>query len=53
METKANVDAGSGLINFSEVIRLAPNADFVYEQEEFVGTSIENMKKSMKYFSSI
>lgn len=53
METKANVDAGSGLIDFAEVIRLAPNADFVYEQEEFVGTSIENMEKSMKYFSSI
>lgn len=53
MESKDNVDAGSGLIDFAQVMKLAPNADFVYEQEEFVGTSIENMEKSMKYFSTL
>ncbi|MBU3191031.1 sugar phosphate isomerase/epimerase [Clostridium bowmanii] len=47
-ETKKNVDAGSGIIDFKYLIDLAPNADYVYEQEEFVGTSLDNMKKSFK-----
>lgn len=46
--TKRNVDAGSGIIDFNYLIDLSPNADFIYEQEEFVGTSLDNMKKSFK-----
>ena len=46
--TKRNVDAGSGIIDFKYLIDLSPNADFIYEQEEFVGTSLDNMKKSFK-----
>jgi len=45
---KRNVDAGSGIIDFKYLIDLAPDADYVYEQEEFVGTSLDNMKKSFK-----
>ena len=47
-ETKRNVDAGSGIIDFKYIIDLAKDIDFVYEQEEFVGTSLENMKKSFQ-----
>lgn len=48
-ETKRNVDAGSGIIDFKYLIDLAPKADYIYEQEEFIGTSLENMKKSFEY----
>jgi len=47
-ETKRNVDAGSGIIDFKYLIDLAQDIDFVYEQEEFIGTSLDNMKKSFK-----
>ena len=47
-ETKRNVDAGSGIIDFKYMIDLAKDTDFVYEQEEFIGTSLENMEKSFK-----
>ena len=47
--TKRNVDAGSGIIDFQYLIDLANDTDFVYEQEEFVGTSMENMKKSFEF----
>ena len=49
IETKRNVDAGSGVIDFDYLISLAPDTDFVYEQEEFIGTSLENMKKSFDF----
>ncbi|MGV8982011.1 sugar phosphate isomerase/epimerase family protein [Clostridium sp.] len=49
--TKRNVDAGSGVIDFNYLIDLSQNTDFVYEQEEFVGTSLENMEKSFKYIT--
>jgi len=48
-ETKRNVDAGSGIIDFGTLIEIAKDADFVYEQEEFVGTSLENMGKSIEF----
>lgn len=51
-ETKRNVDAGSGIIDFEYLMTLAPNTDFVYEQEEFVGTSLENMEKSCDFIMS-
>jgi len=52
-ETKRNVDAGSGIIDFGLLIEIAKDADFVYEQEEFVGTSLENMKKSFEFIRNI
>lgn len=48
-ETKRNVDAGSGIIDFKYMMDLAPSAEFIYEQEEFIGTSIDNMKKSFDF----
>lgn len=47
--TKRNVDAGSGIIDFKYLIDLSNDTDIVYEQEEFVGTSMENMKKSFQF----
>jgi len=47
--TKKNVDAGSGIIDFKYIIELSNDTNFVYEQEEFVGTSMENMKKSFQF----
>ena len=49
LQTKTNVDAGSGMIDFKYIIEIAKDAEFVYEQEKFVGTSLENMKKSFDY----
>ena len=49
-ETKTNVDAASGMIDFKKVMEIASKSDFVYEQEHFVGTSMKNMEKSIKYF---
>lgn len=48
-ETKRNVDAGSGILDFKYLIQLSEATDFVYEQEEFIGTSLENMKKSFEF----
>lgn len=53
LESKENVDAGSGIIDFAQVMALAESATFVYEQEEFVGTSLENMEQSMQYFLNL
>lgn len=50
METKTNVDAASGIIDFKKAMKIASKSDFVYEQEHFVGTSMENMEKSIEYF---
>ena len=49
LETKANVDAGSGIIDFKYIYDVAKDAELVYEQEQFVGTSLENMKKSYDF----
>jgi len=52
-ETKRNVDAGNGIIDFGTLIELSKDADFVYEQEEFVGTSLENMEKSFEFIKPL
>lgn len=46
MQSKNNVDAGSGIIDFKKVMKIANKSDYVYEQESFSGLSIESMKKS-------
>ena len=38
------VEADGGNTDFKDLIQLMLTANFVYEQEEFVGTSLENMK---------
>ena len=53
MITKANVDAGNGMIDFKKVMEIAKNSDFVYEQEHFTGTSMESMSKSIAYLSNL
>jgi sugar phosphate isomerase/epimerase len=50
METKTNVDAASGIIDFQKVMKIAPKSDLVYEQEHYIGTSMEDMEKSIKFF---
>lgn len=50
--TKANVDAGSGIIDFAKIMEIASQSDFVYEQERSSsGTSLSNMKKSFDYIT--
>ena len=53
MESKENVNAGSGIIDFKKVMEIAPNADYVYEQEQYNGTSMEEVERSINYFKSI
>jgi sugar phosphate isomerase/epimerase len=51
METKENVDAGSGIIDFKDIMtNIAPGADYIYEQEHFKTSSLEEVEKSAKYF---
>ena len=53
METKANVDAGSGIIDFKKVTELLPNATYIYEQEQYIGTSMEDAKKSIDFLKNM
>ena len=46
MDTKRNVDAGDGIIDFAHLISLNPSAEFIYEQEEYEGESMDSMRKS-------
>lgn len=48
MTTKRNVNAGDGILDFKYLMDLAPNTDFVYEQEEFESDSLESMKRSFE-----
>lgn len=49
-ETKKNVDAASGIIDFFKVMQIADKADFVYEQEgSDEGKSLYNMEISLNY----
>ena len=49
IETKENVNAGSGIIDFLAVMALAKNSEMIYEQEQYVGTSMEEVEKSVQF----
>ncbi len=51
-ESKINVDAGSGIIDFKYLMELAPNGHFIYEQEEFRGNCLEEIKKSYDFIAT-
>jgi len=53
MESKENVNAGSGVIDFKKAMEMAPNADFIYEQEQYNGTSMEEVERSINYFKGV
>ena len=50
LTTKENVNAGSGIIDFSKIMEMASHADFVYEQEHYIKTSMEEIEESAEYF---
>ena len=50
MDSKENVNAGSGIINFKKVMEMTAGADYVYEQEHYNGTSMEEAERSINYF---
>jgi sugar phosphate isomerase/epimerase len=52
-QTKQNVDAGSGIIDFAEVKRIAKNSELIYEQEEFTKSSLEEVEKSLQFLLKI
>ena len=52
METKANVDAQDGIIDFNKVMSICNTAVFVYEQEEFKGTPMDSVTRSARYFNT-
>lgn len=52
-ETKANIDAGSGIIDFKAVIEIAKNSEFIYEQETFEKDTLLEAEKSVKYLLSL
>ncbi len=53
MESKKNVNASSGIIDFKKVMEIAPNADYVYEQEFSENSVMEDMKKSLEYLKGL
>ena len=48
-QSKRNVDAGDGILDFRYLMDLSPTTDLVYEQEEFEGDSLESMKRSLEF----
>lgn len=53
IESKENTNAGSGIIDFPAVMGLATNAEFIYEQEHYIGTSLEEVEKSVQFLLSV
>jgi len=53
IESKENVTAPSGIIDFKKAMEIASGADFVYEQEHFTTTSLEEVEISMNYFKAL
>ncbi len=53
MDSKKNVDAGSGIIDFKEVMSITPDAYYVYEQEYSDTSIMEDMKKSLDHIKSL
>lgn len=49
METKRNVNAGDGILDFRYLMDLSPTTDLVYEQEEYEGDSLDSMKQSLEF----
>ena len=48
MDTKENVNAGAGIIDFKFIADVAPQAELVYEQEHYKDTSMAEMKSSLE-----
>lgn len=48
MDSKRNVEALKGMIDFKKVIEMVPTAQFIYEQESFDGTRFDEMARSAK-----
>ncbi len=48
MDTKENVNAGSGIIDFKFISDVCPQAELVYEQEHYRDTSMAEMKSSLE-----
>lgn len=53
MDTKANVEAGRGNIDFKKIMEIVPDAQFIYEQESFEGSRLEEMARSYTYISTL
>ena len=53
METKANVNAGAGILDFKFIADAAPDAVLVYEQEHYIATSMEEMKTSLEFIRGL
>lgn len=49
MDTKLNVEASKGMIDFKKVMDMVPTAQFIYEQEKFVGSRMDAMANSLKF----
>jgi sugar phosphate isomerase/epimerase len=46
MDSKNNVEASKGILDFKKVIEMVPTAQFIYEQEKFLGDRLEEMARS-------
>ena len=52
MDSKRNVNAGDGIIDFAKIIDIAKDTDYIYEQEEYEEDVLECMRKSADFLIS-
>jgi len=52
METKLNVEASQGILDFKKVMSMVPTAQFIYEQEKFGGSRMEAMANSYAHITA-
>ena len=48
METKKNVNAGDGILDFKKIMDMYPDVEYIYEQEEFDGDRLDCAEKSIR-----
>lgn len=50
LESKRNVDAGDGILDFKNIMDMYPDVEYIYEQEQFAGsTPMESAANSAKF----
>jgi sugar phosphate isomerase/epimerase len=49
MQTRRNVNAGDGILDFHRIMDISSDIEFIYEQEEYEYPSMECMRRSYQY----
>ena len=52
MDSKKNVNAGDGILDFKKIMDTYPDVEYIYEQEQFDGERIDCVDASIKFMLS-